>query len=258
MSAAPREWDAATYQRISVPHEEWAEAVLARLPLAGEETVLDAGCGTGRVTRMLIERLPEGRVDRRRRLGRDGREGARDPPSAGRGVRRRPGRARAARAGRRGRLQRRLPLDPRPRRAVPPPAGLPASRAAGWSPSAAARATSTPSADAGRAVAAARALRARTSRTSATSGSTPAPRRPKRACAPPASSRSAAGCEPWRGGPARAGRVHAARSCSPATVDRLPAELRDRFVADVLAAAGEPLTLDYVRLNIDAVAGALT
>jgi trans-aconitate 2-methyltransferase len=59
---APREWDATTYQRISVPHEEWAEAVLARLPLEGEETVLDAGCGTGRVTRMLIERLPNGRV----------------------------------------------------------------------------------------------------------------------------------------------------------------------------------------------------
>jgi trans-aconitate 2-methyltransferase len=58
----PREWDASTYQRISVPHEEWAEAVLARLPLQGEETVLDAGCGTGRVTRMLIERLPRGRV----------------------------------------------------------------------------------------------------------------------------------------------------------------------------------------------------
>jgi trans-aconitate 2-methyltransferase len=59
---AVREWDAGTYKRVSVPHEEWAEAVLGRLPLRGDETVLDAGCGTGRVTRMLIERLPEGRV----------------------------------------------------------------------------------------------------------------------------------------------------------------------------------------------------
>lgn len=62
VDSGPREWDAETYQRISVPHEEWAEAVLARLPLEGGETVLDAGCGTGRVTRMLVERLPTGRV----------------------------------------------------------------------------------------------------------------------------------------------------------------------------------------------------
>lgn len=57
-----REWDAVSYQRISIPHEEWAEALLERLPLNGEEAVLDAGCGTGRVTRMLVERLPAGRV----------------------------------------------------------------------------------------------------------------------------------------------------------------------------------------------------
>src|SRR5882757_9934561 len=35
---------------------------MERLPLRGDEVVLDAGCGTGRVTRMLVERLPEGRV----------------------------------------------------------------------------------------------------------------------------------------------------------------------------------------------------
>jgi trans-aconitate 2-methyltransferase len=57
-----KEWDAGSYQRVSVPHEEWAAALMERLPLAGSETVLDAGCGTGRVTRMLVERLPEGRV----------------------------------------------------------------------------------------------------------------------------------------------------------------------------------------------------
>jgi trans-aconitate 2-methyltransferase len=57
-----KEWDAASYHRVSVPHEEWAKALMERLPLKGDETVLDAGCGTGRVTRMLVERLPEGRV----------------------------------------------------------------------------------------------------------------------------------------------------------------------------------------------------
>ena len=57
-----RDWDAATYQRVALPHEEWARAVLDRLGLEGGETVLDAGCGSGRTTAMLIERLPEGRV----------------------------------------------------------------------------------------------------------------------------------------------------------------------------------------------------
>jgi trans-aconitate 2-methyltransferase len=36
--------------------------VLERLELSGEETVLDAGCGSGRITQALLERLPHGRV----------------------------------------------------------------------------------------------------------------------------------------------------------------------------------------------------
>jgi trans-aconitate 2-methyltransferase len=57
-----RDWDAGTYDRVSGPQAEWAERVLDRLPLKGHETVLDAGCGSGRVTRMLLDRLPDGRV----------------------------------------------------------------------------------------------------------------------------------------------------------------------------------------------------
>ncbi len=57
-----RDWDAETYERVSIPHEEWANATLDRLGLEGGETVLDAGCGSGRVTGLLIERLPRGRV----------------------------------------------------------------------------------------------------------------------------------------------------------------------------------------------------
>jgi len=58
----PRDWDASTYERISDPQVAWAHEVLDRLPLRGDETVLDAGCGTGRVTQLLLERLPRGRV----------------------------------------------------------------------------------------------------------------------------------------------------------------------------------------------------
>jgi trans-aconitate 2-methyltransferase len=56
------EWDARTYHQVAAPQEEWGREVLARLELAGDETVLDAGCGSGRVTRLICERLPEGRV----------------------------------------------------------------------------------------------------------------------------------------------------------------------------------------------------
>jgi trans-aconitate 2-methyltransferase len=57
-----RAWDAATYDRVSNPQVAMAARVLDRLPLDGDETVLDAGCGSGRVTELLLERLPQGRV----------------------------------------------------------------------------------------------------------------------------------------------------------------------------------------------------
>jgi trans-aconitate 2-methyltransferase len=57
-----RDWDATTYDRVSDIQAEWALEVVARLDLRGDETVLDAGCGSGRVTKLLLERLPEGFV----------------------------------------------------------------------------------------------------------------------------------------------------------------------------------------------------
>jgi trans-aconitate 2-methyltransferase len=57
-----RDWNADAYHRVSGPLVAMAPAVLDRLELAGDETVLDAGCGSGRVTRLLLERLPRGRV----------------------------------------------------------------------------------------------------------------------------------------------------------------------------------------------------
>lgn len=51
-----------TYDRISAPLERIGREVLERLTLSGDETVLDAGCGSGRVTQALAERLPRGQV----------------------------------------------------------------------------------------------------------------------------------------------------------------------------------------------------
>jgi trans-aconitate 2-methyltransferase len=62
MSTRPRDWDAATYDRVSDIQLRWATEQLERLPLRGDETVVDAGCGSGRVTAMLADRLPRGRV----------------------------------------------------------------------------------------------------------------------------------------------------------------------------------------------------
>lgn len=58
----PREWDAQTYDRVSGPQAAWGEEVIARLDLRGDERVLDAGCGSGRVTEQLLARLPDGEL----------------------------------------------------------------------------------------------------------------------------------------------------------------------------------------------------
>lgn len=56
-----RDWDASTYDRISDPQFGWALEQLQRVELRGDEAVLDAGCGSGRVTALLAQRT-RGRV----------------------------------------------------------------------------------------------------------------------------------------------------------------------------------------------------
>src|SRR5712691_4444367 len=56
------DWDASRYHRVAQPHVTWGASVLERLELSGDEVVLDAGCGSGRVTAQLLERLPRGHV----------------------------------------------------------------------------------------------------------------------------------------------------------------------------------------------------
>jgi|SRR5215212_363698 len=57
-----REWDAPAYDTLNAPMNERGNDAVARLELRGDETVLDAGCGTGQVTATLLERLPHGRA----------------------------------------------------------------------------------------------------------------------------------------------------------------------------------------------------
>ncbi|HET9101821.1 MAG TPA: methyltransferase domain-containing protein [Solirubrobacteraceae bacterium] len=57
-----RDWDAGTYDRISAPQQVWAAEQLDRLKLSGDERVLDAGCGSGRVTAEIVRRVPHGKV----------------------------------------------------------------------------------------------------------------------------------------------------------------------------------------------------
>lgn len=61
-AGSPRDWDAGTYDRISDPQFAWAQEQLARLELNEDDVVLDAGCGSGRVTAVLADRVPHGRV----------------------------------------------------------------------------------------------------------------------------------------------------------------------------------------------------
>lgn len=57
-----REWDSSAYHRISAPQFSWGKKVLDRIDLRGDEHVLDAGCGTGKLTAELLEMLPRGRA----------------------------------------------------------------------------------------------------------------------------------------------------------------------------------------------------
>jgi trans-aconitate 2-methyltransferase len=62
MNSGPREWDAETYDAVSDPQFEWGMEVLERLELRGDESVIDAGCGSGRITAELLDRIPDGEL----------------------------------------------------------------------------------------------------------------------------------------------------------------------------------------------------
>jgi SAM-dependent methyltransferase len=56
------EWDARAYNRLNNPMQTWGERIVSELDLRGDETALDLGCGSGRLTEFLLRRLPQGKV----------------------------------------------------------------------------------------------------------------------------------------------------------------------------------------------------
>ncbi|MGY1722243.1 class I SAM-dependent methyltransferase [Blastococcus sp. SYSU DS0533] len=60
--AATVDWDADSYAQLSTPQQAWAQEVLARLRLRGDETVYDLGCGAGLITEQLADLAPRGWV----------------------------------------------------------------------------------------------------------------------------------------------------------------------------------------------------
>ena len=62
MKHESQEWNASSYHKVSAPQTSWGQKVLARLTLRGDERAIDAGCGSGRLTAELLDRLPHGQL----------------------------------------------------------------------------------------------------------------------------------------------------------------------------------------------------
>ena len=61
----PREWKSGDYHRLSDPQYGWGLKVIKKLqafPFRGDEHILDAGCGSGRVTAELLKAFPQATV----------------------------------------------------------------------------------------------------------------------------------------------------------------------------------------------------
>jgi trans-aconitate 2-methyltransferase len=55
-------WDATDYAQNSSNQYEWATELIPKLELQGKESILDIGCGDGKVTALLASYLPHGQV----------------------------------------------------------------------------------------------------------------------------------------------------------------------------------------------------
>jgi trans-aconitate 2-methyltransferase len=55
-------WDAETYHKVSDIQESWAIELLEKIKISESEIVMDAGCGTGRVTKIIANKVKRGKV----------------------------------------------------------------------------------------------------------------------------------------------------------------------------------------------------
>lgn len=55
-------WDAETYSQLELPHLRWGDDLLSRYSFRGDESVLEIGCGPGRDSEKLAQKVPHGRV----------------------------------------------------------------------------------------------------------------------------------------------------------------------------------------------------
>lgn len=245
-----RDFDARTYHRVSGVHQDWAEALFDRLALAGDETVLDAGCGSGRVTAKLLDRLPRGRV-----IAVDG------APSMVAQARELLGDRATVIACDLVDLRLDEPVDAVFSSAVfhwiADHDALFARLFAALRPGGRLVAQCGGAGNIARFRAQADAVSARAPYADHLAGFTGVWNYQG---APATAQRLAAAgfadvhtwLQPWETTPDEP-EAFVRTICLNPQLERLPTELHDAYVADVLAAAGEPLVLDYVRLNIDAV-----
>ncbi len=62
MASSPYNWNAQDYAQNSQNQFQWAKELIPKLKLQGNETLLDIGCGDGKITAELAQCLPSGRA----------------------------------------------------------------------------------------------------------------------------------------------------------------------------------------------------
>jgi SAM-dependent methyltransferase len=59
---AMHKWNPEVYEKSSSTQKKWAEEVISKIQIKGNERVLDIGCGDGKITAYIASLVPEGSV----------------------------------------------------------------------------------------------------------------------------------------------------------------------------------------------------